>query len=66
MTQRTWRGYKQQCERVGRVLGNLVAEHLFPADFDRLYQDIAAGCKTLKSVDTTCNMCRLPFSWAHK
>ena len=63
---RTWRGYKQQCERVGRVLGNLVAEHLTPADFDRLYVDIAKTSKSLKGLDSSVNVCKLPFTWAYE
>jgi integrase len=66
MTLRTWRGYKHVCKRVSRVLGHLVAEHLTPIDFDRLYEDVAHSCRTLKAIDSTCNVCRLPFTWAYK
>ena len=66
LSQRTWDSYRHVCQRAGRVLGNLIAASVAPADFDRLYTDIAGTCKTLKAIDSTVNMCRLPFSWAYK
>ncbi len=66
LAQRTWDSYRHVCKRVSRVLGNLVAASVKPVDFDRLYSDIAQSCRTLKAIDSTVNMCRLPFSWAYK
>jgi integrase len=66
LRQRTWRGYQLHCRHMCGIIGNLVAEHLTPVDFDRVYADIAQRCTTLKAIDSCCTHYRLPFTWAFK